>query len=254
MNPMESDTTMHLLRPVWSHQHGAYITLLTSWLIGTMLSSSVGLIHAVILMTLMAGFNGIELFQEYLKKKMLTSRQKRIWAVVYGVITGAGIPAIWWSTETATFVLPVLLLSGFVFIGLSLRRKQKSIAAELLAFANLSLAGLLAFDPLTSPGEHFLHLWLLLFCYFGVSVFLVKARFGKVSALEILSYVVICTGSILWTVDWRDGVILVLAFMSIKALSVLLAAGWYRRLSIRTIGFMELGSCLLVVAFLNRGW
>lgn len=254
MSPAASDTGSFFSWPVWSHQHGATITLITSWLIGTMLSSSIVGVHGVILITLMAGFNGIELFQEYLKKKKLISLRKRIWATAYGVITAAGIPVILWLTKTAAFVLPVLLLSGVVFVGLSLRQKQKSIAAELLAFANLSLAGLLAFNPLANPGEHFLHLWLLLFCYFGVSVFLVKARFGKVSALEVLSYVVVCTGAILLTLEWRDGVILVLAFMSIKALSVLLAAGWYRRLSIRTIGFMELGSCLLVVALLSRGW
>lgn len=76
-----------MLIPVWSHQHGAYISLITSWLIGTLLSTSLYWIHAVTLLFLLAGLNFGELVQEYLKKRLDTGLRKKVWTMVYGFLT-----------------------------------------------------------------------------------------------------------------------------------------------------------------------
>lgn len=254
MNPLniQDDKIQYsdLLIPVWSRQHGAYITLITGWLIATLLSEVITWTHAVVIVFLLAGLNLGELVQEYLKKKFAVSLRKKFWIILYGfMITAAGFNLL---KEAITFslVFPVLVIVGFVYLYLSLRSEHKHIFSELLAFAGIALAGLIAYNPDQVPGLEFLKLWTLLFCYFGTSVFMVKARFDKVSFTEIALYFIFCTVLTVFFVKVSAASLLILTLIMIKVLIVVFAGSRYKELRITTIGFLECGYCLLLVTVL----
>lgn len=239
-----------LLIPVWSHQHGAYITLITGWLVGTLLSETVSRIHGAVFIFLMAGLNFGELVQEYLKKKLSVSLRKQAWIILYGFLTMASCFYLLQNSISFNFIFPVLVALGVVYIYLSLKREHKHIFSELLAFAAIALGGLMAFEPQYMPGIEFLELWVLLTCYFGTSVFLVKARFDKVTWKETFLYFIVCV--ILTAAIMKISVIFfsILFLIAFKLLTVLLAESWYKNLRITTIGFMECGYCLILVTVL----
>lgn len=239
-----------LLIPVWSRQHGAYISLITSWLVGALLSESMSRTHAVVVIFLLAGLNLGELVQEYLKKQFAVALRKKVWIIVYGFLAAASGFNLLKESITFSFVFPVLVAVSFVYIYLSLKREHKHVLSELLAFASIALAGLIAFNPHQVPGIEFLKLWILLFCYFGTSVFLVKARFDKVSFKEALSYLVFCLLLTVSLIDISIALISVLLLIIAKLLFVVLAIDWYKRLPIVTIGFMEFAYCFVLVTVL----
>lgn len=239
-----------LLIPTWSRQHGAYISLITSWLIGTLLSESLSRTHAVVIVFLLAGLNLGELVQEYLKKKFAVTIRKKMWIVLYGFLAAASGYNLLKGAVTFSVIFPVLAAVSVVYIYLSLKREHKHVLSELLAFASIAMAGLIAFNPDQAPGLEFLKLWVLLFCYFGSSVFLVKARFDKVSFKEILSYLVFCLLLTVFLIDISIAVISVLLLIITKLLVVVLAIDWYKRLPIAKIGFMEFGYCFVLVTVL----
>ena len=250
---IEQDTLKmsDILIPVWSHQHGAYISLITGWLIGTLLSESVSLTHAFVIVFLLAGLNLGELVQEYLKKKFAISLRKKIWIILYGLLTTTAGFNLLNGTITFNFVFPVLIAIGFVYLYLSLRREHKHVYSELLAFAAITLGGLIAFNPDRVPGMEFLRLWALLFAYFGTSVFLVKARFDKVSSMGMLLYYVFCLALTLWVVGFSSALICVLFLIGSKLLIPVFAGNWFKRLPISRIGFIECAYCIILVTVLR---
>ncbi len=239
-----------MLIPVWSHQHGAYISLITSWLIGTLLSTSLYWIHAVTLLFLLAGLNFGELVQEYLKKRLDTGLRKKVWTMVYGFLTLAACLYLLQKSVSFNFILPVLVALGCVYVYLSLRREHKQVWSELLAFAAIALGGLTAYEPYFVPGLEFLQLWVLLFSYFGTSVFLVKARFDKVSIKEIIWYLVFVITLNAVIVERTLVYVGMMILIMSKLLILVFAEDFYKRLRITTIGFMECGYCLLLIAVL----
>lgn len=242
------------LKPVWSRQHGAYIALLTSWLIATIVSRDITVLHGVVLITILSGFNGIEILQEFLKRRTTLPPRKRLWAGLYGVTGGAGSLYLLHVSPKALWIMPILALAGVIFVWLSVRRRHKNVPAEWLAFSNLVLAGLLAHEPSRSPNGEMMEWWLVLSSYFGVSIFVVKVRFDRVSGFEILSYGLMTMVAILFTVTWRAGIPFLLVLIAARLLSVLVASEWYRQRSIRFIGFMELGYCLVLVLITSWGF
>ena len=239
-----------LLIPIWSHQHGAYITLITGWLVGTLLSETASRIQGAVFIFLMAGLNFGELAQEYIKKKLSVSLRKQVWIILYGFLTMASCFYLLQNSISFNFTFPVLVALSVVYIYLSLRREHKQIFSELLAFAAIALGGLMAFEPQYMPGMEFLKLWVLLFSYFGTSVFLVKARFDKVTWKETFLYFMVCV--ILTAAIVKISVVLfgILFLILTKLMIVLFAENWYKNLRITTIGFMECGYCLILVTVL----
>jgi hypothetical protein len=236
--------------PVWSRQHGAYISLITSWLAGMLLSESMMWLNGVVLIFLLSGLNFGELAQDYLKKRFSVNLRKKIWIMVYGFLTLSACFYLLQNSVSFNFIFPVLISLGCVYVYLSLKREHKQIWSELLAFAAITLGGMLAYEPYSIPGMEFLKLWVFLFSYFGTSVFLVKARFDKVAFKEIIYYVLIiillntAIGNI--TKAWTG----IMALIFAKLLLLVLPGDFYKKLRITTIGFLELGYCLLLIALL----
>lgn len=247
-------TTAEKWIPVWSHQHGAYISVITSWLIGTVASDSPAWSQAVVLVFLLSAFQWTELLQEAMKKRFRIVPRKKLWLVLYAA-TALGT-AVWLFRETMNFALlfPCIVGVGAIFLLLSLRRLHKGIVAELLAFSALAFGGLLAYNPSSHPGRDLVELWILLSAYFGVSVFTVKVRFEKIGLLPLVAYLAAAVATVWVTVDWHGGIPFLFALMVARLVPALMAGDWYRSLKIRTIGFMELGYCLALVMIFVMGF
>ncbi len=240
--------------PVWSQQHGAYISLITSWLVGVVASDERSWSQAFIITFLLAAFQWTELLQEAMKKRFRIVPRKKLWLVLYAA--AALGTAVWLFRETKNFALlfPCIVGVGAIFLLLSLRRQHKGIVAELLAFSALAFGGLLAYNPLSHPGRDVVELWILLSAYFGVSVFTVKVRFEKVGLWPLVGYLAAAVATVSMTVDWHNGLPFLFALMVARLVPALAAGDWYRSLKIRTIGFMELGYCLVLVMIFVMGF
>lgn len=242
------------LKPVWSRQHGAYITLITSWLIGTLLSEHIYPIHFVILVMFLAGFNFTEFTQDRFLRNSPPSPQKRFWTWIYSAMAVTSGICVLINVTEFKFILPIIVIAALIFILLTKLRLHKGIFSEFLMFAVISLAGLISFNPHNfSSFTNLFPLWLLMFLYFSSTIFLVKIRFERVSEITVIAYLIIST-LILFFV-WGNELIVWLtgALMLLRLLPVIAAQQWFKNLKITKIGFIELGFqilflvCILVV-------
>jgi len=232
--------------PVWSRQHGAYITLITSWLAGTLLSENIYPIHFVILVMLLAGFNFTEFTQDWFLRNSPPSPQKRFWTWMYFALAAtSGICVIINVTEFK-FILPFIEIAALIFLLLTKLKLHKSILLEFLMFAVISLAGLISYNPHNNTTfSNLFPLWLLMFLYFSSTIFLVKIRFERVSVIAVITYLIIST-LILFFIRGNELIVwLTASLMLLRLLPVIAAQQWFKNLKITKIGFIELGFQML---------
>jgi len=230
-----------LVKPVWSKQHGAYITLITSWLIGTLLSQSFTILHIVVLLLLLSGFNGTELFVDSMKRRSPQSQRRLFWMGIYGIAAISMAYVLWQSSPFFQAMLPVIAAGGVLFILLSIKRLHKTIPAELITFMLFGAAGLLAYNPAHMPDTGFIvNLWILLSAYFCLSVFHVKYRIKEITAKPLVGYILIAVAIILFTVGFSVASLLVSTLIVFKTVPLPAAPEAYRALKIKHIGYLEM--------------
>jgi hypothetical protein len=244
-----ADSAPH--KPVWSKQHGAYITLLSSWAIGTFLSDYRSWLQPVILIVLLSGFNGVEILADTLKRKTPQAKRKIFWMSIYAGISVVGATVLFYHSPPFRYLLPVLVPGGLAFVLLASRRLHKTIAAELLTFALFSAAGLLALNPETTPAaDRFLILTVFLTAYFGLSVFLVKYRIQHITSIPVVLYILAAVAVVLYVAGISTPAVSVSLLIVMKTIFLLAASAWYRALPIKTIGYLEMGWQGLFIAIM----
>jgi hypothetical protein len=241
-------------KPYWSKQHGAYLTLITCWLIAVLLSRHFFeniFFQVSVLVLLLSGLNLGELLIEKLNRKSPLPRQKRGWLIIYSFLTLGSAVIVFAANPTWRFLLPLLTAGGTIFILLSLKRKQKSVVAEWITFALFSLAGLLAYKPSVPLNlEVIANLAFLMAVYFGLSIFTVKARLGKIPAYAALIYAVAAAILLIIYYGLTSLAISICLLLLLKALPVAVLSEWYGRLKIKYVGMMEMGFHLVFVFIL----
>src|SRR5436189_2743487 len=75
------------IKPYWSKQHGAYITLFTSWLIAIIASGRFLPLQIIILLFILSGLNFSELFSEKFRRKSPLPSKKSFWFLIYALIS-----------------------------------------------------------------------------------------------------------------------------------------------------------------------
>jgi len=239
------------LPPYWSRQHGAYITLMISWLIAVLLSDGFHWLQPLILLFSLSALNLAELTVESIGRKTRLPDRKRFWLISYLIISVFSSIILILHLESLMYLLPVFIIFGILFIWLSSIKKQKSVLAEWITFAFLALAGLLALNPGIMPDIGVLVVMsLLMAAYFGQSIFLVKSRLKKMAPDYILIYslpVIILT-LFLVGLDWFTCLFSILLLA--KALQAVIFSGWYNKLKIKWVGMLELGFHLIFVLIL----
>ena len=237
-------------RPVWSKRHGAYITLVTAWLIALLLSCSLSPLQLLVLLLLLAGFNFAELLTDTFKRKSPQHIRRRVWMWIYGVVTAFCGIVLAYRSPLFLSMLPVFTLGGAVFLALSLNRKHKPILSEILTFGMFALAGLLAYNPAAPVSWEVVHLWVLMTAYFSLSIFQVKFRIGEITIVPVLVYTVSVSVFLLLLNDFSMQAILIAGLLIIKAGMLVCLLGWYRSIRIKTIGFMETGFQVVFVVLM----
>ena len=241
----------NLLIPIWSRQHGAYTTLITSWLIGTLLSGQIGILHPIILIFLVAGFNFSEFLQDVQLRNSPMSKRKKLWFFIYATAMALSGIFLLFNVPVLVYVLPFLIIVGAVFILLTKMRKHKNITTEFLSFAAISAGGLIAFNPSDEPQFSVLFpVWLLMFLYFSSSIFIVKIRFDRVDYKEVILYLLVSSAILIFVIHPVPVVWLTIMLMFIRLSPLLFIQSWFTRLKIKTIGFTELGFQILFIVII----
>jgi hypothetical protein len=190
-NPERSSSQLKLssrltawYQPTFSPEHGVYLVLLVSFLIGTVAANQWTLATTLALICALAAFQAEH-------PLVLQIRQRRSWKPRFLVWGGmyAGISlslAIYLYLQT-----PVLLwlylgaIAASALDGISVfYRQQKSVPNELLTFAAVCLASPFAFIATSGTWTlSVLGLWLLNTLFFSSSIFTVKLRKPKTASL-----------------------------------------------------------------------
>lgn len=242
--------------PVWSRQHGAYLSLMTSWLIATGISVNLSAWHVIGLIFLLSGINFGDILQEWLKKKFRKlATEKMLWMTIYGILAVASGWFLYQFTMTFRVIMPLVALAGILYLAFSVNRQHKSFFAELLVFSCFALSGLIAIDPLEKlQYEKVGELWLLMTVYFGATVLSVKARVGKVAWSELITYLIFTGLIIYWILGLHLIALAIGALVWIKVLPIGFALEWYQSLPIKAIGFAETGFCFLLAIIAIIGY
>ncbi len=236
----------NIFKPIWPRQHGAYITLITSWLIGTLLSSQVFLIHFVILIMLMAGFNFAEFMQDKFLRNSPPSPRKKFCAWVYFIFAITSGVCVLINVTEFKYLLPFIIIAGLIFLLLTKLKLHKSIVSEFLTFAVLSVSGLIAYNPHNNTSfSNLFPLWLLMFIYFSSTIFLVKIRFERVKIAGIIIYLAASSAALFIT--WGNVLIvwLTILLMLLRLVPVIIAQEKFKNMKITAIGFIETGFQIL---------
>lgn len=233
-------------RLYWTKQHGAIITLLASWLCAVLADGAFSWLHGCIGLFLVCGFHLTELLSELFRRKSSLPAFKRNWIVIYSLFTLTGAVIIYKTVPLFTYLLFPLVVTSAVFTVLVVFRLQKSALSEWLTFSVLAMAGLLAYQPFSNPDfGQIVSMWMMMALFFGVSVFTVKVRFGRMSSYWPLVYTILAA-CVAFIANLSSNSVVVLAvLMLIKSVPAAFITGSYRKWPVRTVGMMETGFHLL---------
>ncbi|MCL5960529.1 MAG: YwiC-like family protein [Chloroflexi bacterium] len=255
-------------------EHGAWAMLLIPLAIGWGVAGKLDLEALLFLVTTVLFFIGRyplgQLANRNASKPISSALQRRlvIWSTVFvGIAVLSGLVLLFpyrrWSLLLLGAICVLFLLLQFL---LQRRRADRTAWGELLAIAGLSMTGPGAYYSLVGTFDNTAFaLWILPFLYSGSSVFYVKMkvrqrlsknraterrekwRIGQASALYLVSLLVVAVGLAL------SGAIPPLAAVAFLPLTYKMVTGIFKiqpDLTIRRIGFTELGHSLLFAALL----
>jgi hypothetical protein len=168
-------------RPVFSPEHGVYVVLAVSFLVGAAAAQAWTWATTLALVCAFCGFQAEHPLVLQIKQRKSWKPRFLVWGGLYGSLTGLsglglyGLQGWGWS--------PLLVIYGAAAIALLMdaiavfRRGQKSILNELITFAAVCLAAPLAYVATTGTLTPMVWgLWALCSLYFSSTIFTVKLR------------------------------------------------------------------------------
>ncbi|QZZ19860.1 YwiC-like family protein [Leptothermofonsia sichuanensis E412] len=240
-------------RPTVSPEHGVYIVLLVSFLIGAAAAQRWTLTTTLAFICALAGFQSEHPLVLQIKQRRSWKPQLLLWGGLYGglalglaVYLYLQVPGLLWLYGGAIATLAIDALSVFY-------RQQKSFVNELLTFAAICLSAPFAYVATTGTWTNMLlGLWLLNTLFFGSSIFTVKLRKPKTASLVpgVIYHAIaplIVLG--LWYGGWLAPMT-ALAFVVVllKFGFILVRQNWYRTTAIGNVALIETLSALLFLA------
>jgi hypothetical protein len=236
--------------PVFSPEHGGYVALAISFLIGTVASGTWTLATVLALVCAFFAFQAEHPFAVQLKQRRHLKPRLLIWGSLYAVFAGAiavylGLqsPVLWWVYFGA--ILAAISDSIAIVI-----RQRRSLLSEAIAFAAICLSAPLAHGATvgTIPIEIW-GLWGLTSLFFASSIFTVKLRKPKHPAeVWVITYHAIAT--VLITALFSTNILPLAANLAFgvawfKLAIVLIWKTWYRTAQIRYIALLETSIAVL---------
>ncbi|MBW4640725.1 MAG: YwiC-like family protein [Gloeocapsa sp. UFS-A4-WI-NPMV-4B04] len=236
-------------RPTFSPEHGVYVVLLVSFLIGAAAAQNWTLETTLALVCAFCGFQAEHPLVLQIKQRRSLKPRFLIWGGVYAVISGAialylylNHPVVLWIYAGA---IAALIIDAFSV----LYREQKSVANELITFAAVCLSTQFAYAATTNTiSLNVMGLWALNTLFFSSAIFTVKLRKPKTSSLiPAVVYHVIAT-IIIFALYWFNllSPVTALAFgiALLKFGIIALNQEWYCNVEIQSVAMLETSTAL----------
>lgn len=237
-------------RPIASPEHGVYVILVVSFLIGAAAAQQWTWSTTLAFICAFAGFQAEHPLTLQIKQRRSWKPRYLLWAGLYGGIAlGIAVylylqtPLLLWLYLGAIAALVINSISVFY-------RQQKSFANELLTFAAVCLTA--PFTCMATTGTwtaSLLGLWLLNTLFFSSTIFTVKLRKPKTASLiPGWIYHAIATGIIigLWTIGWLAPISAMgFGVALLKWALVVARQNWYRTTPIKNVAMLETTSALI---------
>lgn len=234
-------------RPTLSPEHGVYVVLLVSFLLGAAAAQNWTIATTLALMCAFCGFQAEHPLVLQIKQRRSLKPRFLIWGGVYAAISGVSAlylylnhPVLLWIYAGASAALIVDAFSV-------LHREQKSVFNELITFAAVCLSAPLAYAATTGTiSLSVIGLWALNTLFFSSSIFTVKLRKLKSSSLiPAVVYHAIATSIVvvLYWLGWLSPVTaLVFSLALLKFGIIALNQQWYRTAKIQFVAMLETGT------------
>lgn len=245
-------------RPMLSPEHGVYVVLLVSFLIGAAAAQTWTIATTLALACAFCGFQAEHPLITQIKQRRSLKPRFLIWGGLYGFVSGAIAlylylqhPLLLWIYAGAIAALVVDAVSV-------LQREQKSVFNELITFAAVCLSTPLAYAATTGTlSVSVMGLWALNTLYFSSTIFNIKLRKAKTSSIiPAALYHAIATAIVfaLYWFSWLSPVAaLAFGLALIKFGIVALNQQWYRTTKIQYVAMLETitAFCFLTIVALS---
>jgi hypothetical protein len=236
-------------RPTFSPEHGVYVVLLVSFLIGAAAAQNWTIATTLALVCAFCGFQAEHPLVLQIKQRRSLKPRFLIWGGVYAVISGAialylylKYPVLLWLYAGA---IAALVVDAFSV----LHREQKSVFNELVTFAAVCLSTPFAYAATTNTiSLSVIGLWALSTLYFSSTIFTVKLRKLKTSSvMPGIVYHAVATLIIFacYWLGWLSPVpALAFGLALLKFAIIALNQQWYCNAKIQFVAMLETSTAL----------
>jgi hypothetical protein len=229
----------------WSRQHGAYISLITAWVISGIQTGFTGL-QLVALILLLSGLNFVELLSERFFRKSPLRASKVFWLYLYGLLAAIAGTILLFRSAIFPSIVFALLAGATAYLLLYRSRLHKHAVSEWIIFLLLAIA---AFSGAGNAGvREIIPVAGVLALFFGSSIFTVKARFEKMEAWPAPVYSAIASTLILFYFSFNTFSIFITCLLLAKVLWGWFLPEKFHKTPIRVLGMIEGAFQVLLIA------
>ncbi len=242
--------------PTFSPEHGVYIILIISFLIGVISAQQWTWATTLAFICVFCGFQAERPLVLQIKQRKSWKPRFLLWGSVYGGIAVA--IAIWFLWQSQD-VLPLLLIYAGVAVALIIDlisvwyRQQKSIPNELVTFTALCLSTPLVYTVTTGTiSQLMIALWILNTLFFSTTIFTMKLRKRKTASIipglvfhGVATIIVFILGLTGWLTPLTASAFMVAL---LKFALILWRKNWYCTTKIKQVAIVETVSSLIFSA------
>lgn len=241
-------------RPTVSPEHGVYVMLLVSFLLGAALAFDWTWATTLALICAFCGFQAEHPLVVQIKQRRSLKPRLLVWGGIYASIAATIAAYLYW--QQGNLLSPLLWIYGgaiaaFITDAVSVfHREQKSVLNELITFFAVCLSAPLAYTvTMGTLSTSALGLWILSSLFFSSAIFTVKFRKNKQHPIvPSLIYHVIASFIVagLWAMAWLSPLTaLTFGVVLLKFGVILWQKDWYCTTKIQFVALLETGTAIL---------
>lgn len=252
--PVRKPNSQAWYRPTVSPEHGVYVMLLVSFLLGAAVALNWTWTTTLALICAFCGFQAEHPLVVQIKQRSSLKPRSLVWGGVYaGVAIAIGLYLYWLQGNLMSPLLWIYLaaIGAFLTDAISVfHREQKSVVNEMITFFAVCLSAPLAYIVTTgSLTTSVLGVWLLNGLFFSSAIFTVKFRKNKQHPMTpSVAYHAIATLLIvnLWAINWLAPMTALAFGVALLKLGIILwQKEWYCSTKIQFVAMLETGSAFL---------
>ena len=236
-------------RPTFSPEHGVYVVLLVSFLIGAAAAQNWTVETTLALVCTFCCFQAEHPLVLQIKQRHSLKPRFLIWCGVYAVISSVIALFLYLNHPLLLWIYAGAIVALVVDAFSVLHREQKSVFNELITFAAVCLSTQFAYAATTNTiSLSVMGLWALNTLFFSCSIFTVKLRKPKTSSLIPAriyhAIATIITFALYWLNLLSPVTVLAFGVALLKFGIIALNQEWYRNVKIQFVAMLETGTAL----------